>query len=154
EERERVRAETHWRAALHALGTMGYLRGAAAKAGQVLACYPDVLPPQVVELFARLHFEAPPMHFALLAEMLHADLGGPPAELFAAFEPAAVAAASIGQVHRARLADGSAVAVKIQYPGIARAVRADLENLRLLLFPLRLGRDWQNLMDQLAELCR
>ena len=154
EERERVRAETHWRAALHALGTMGYLRGAVAKAGQVLASYPDVLPAQVLELFARLHFEAPPMHLALLAESLQSELGGELEQLFASFEPTAFAAASIGQVHRARLADGSAVAVKVQYPGMARAVRADFENLRLLLLPLCLGANWQNLMDQLAEACR
>jgi len=151
EERERARAEAHWQAALYALGTMGYLRGAVSKAGQVLASYPDVLPRQVVELFATLHSEAPPMHFALLRELVRGELGAEPEELFAEFEPTAFAAASLGQVHRARLS-GAAVAVKIQYPGIARALRADLANARLLLLPLRLGRDWENLMAQLAEI--
>lgn len=154
EERERARAEAHWQAALYALGTMGYLRGAVTKAGQVLASYPDVLPRQVVELFATLHSEAPPMHFALLRELVRGELGASPEELFAEFEPTAFAAASIGQVHRARLSDGTAVAVKIQYPGIARAIRADLANARLLLLPLRLGRDWENLMEQLTEISR
>lgn len=153
DERERVRAETHFRAALHALGTMGYLRGAVAKSGQILASYPEVLPRQVLELFERLHCNAPPMHFALLRERVQAELGGPPEHLFEAFDTEPFAAASLGQVHRARL-DGTDVAVKVQYPGMAAAVRADLANARLLLAPLRLGRDYENLIAQLEELCR
>ena len=65
--------------------------------------------------------------------MIERDLGDRIAELFADFDPDAAAAASIGQVYRARLHDGRAVAVKVQYPGIASAVRADLQNLRLLI---------------------
>jgi predicted unusual protein kinase regulating ubiquinone biosynthesis (AarF/ABC1/UbiB family) len=153
DERARARAETHFRAALHALGTMGYLRGAVAKSGQILASYPDVLPREVLALFESLHAEAPPMHFALLRERVRSELGGEPEQLFSAFEEEPCAAASLGQVHRAVL-DGTRVAVKIQYPGMAAAVRADLANARLLLTPLRLGREWENLMAQLEELCR
>lgn len=153
DERARAQAETHFRAALHALGTMGYLRGAVAKSGQILASYPDVLPREVLALFASLHSEAPPMHFALLRERLVAELGAEPEQLFATFEEEPCAAASLGQVHRAVL-DGTRVAVKLQYPGMAAAVRADLANARMLLTPLRLGSAWQNLMAQLEELCR
>jgi len=81
-------------------------------------------------------------------------LGGDPEEAFASFESNAFAAASLGQVHRARLKSGEAVAVKIQYPGIAASVRADFRNLFGLLLPLRVSKDWDNLKDQLEDLRR
>jgi aarF domain-containing kinase len=65
--------EAHLRTALGLLETMGYLRGAVMKVGQALANLPDILPAEVVEVLERLHFEAPPMHFALLREYVRND---------------------------------------------------------------------------------
>jgi predicted unusual protein kinase regulating ubiquinone biosynthesis (AarF/ABC1/UbiB family) len=88
------------------------------------------------------------MHFSLLREMVRDELGKDPADLFASFEKEPFAAASIGQVHRATLKSGQRVAVKIQYPGIARAMAADVRNLMALIFPMRLSRGWQSLKAQ------
>jgi serine/threonine protein kinase len=154
ERRERELAETHLRAAVKMLRTMGYLRGAAMKLGQALANFPDVFPDQIVETLERLHFEAPPMHFALLREHVRDELGQEPEEAFATFNPRAFAAASLGQVHRATLKTGEEVAVKIQYPAIGRAVRSDFRNLSGFLLPLRLGRGWEPVKQQLDEVRR
>jgi len=141
--------ETHLAAALLTLGRMSYLRGAVMKLGQLLAHWPDVLPIQFAEVLGRLHAEAPPMHFALLREQVRAELGADPTELFEEFETEACAAASLGQVHRARLrGSGRPVAVKIQYPDIDRTIRLDLGALRAAAFGMRLSGDWENLNRQ------
>ena len=151
DERERLRSETHLKAALQLFGTMGYLRGAVMKLGQMLASFPDAMPEEFARLLSALHFEAPPMHYAMVREVFLDDFGKEPGELFASFEKNAFAAASLGQVHRARLHSGELVAVKIQYPGIARTIESDLKNLRLLMQPMRLGEDWANIVEKLAE---
>ena len=152
--RRRGLEETHVAAALAVLGRMGYLRGAVMKVGQVLAHWPDVLPEAFCEVLGRLHSSAPAMHYALVREVLLAELGGDPREVFAEFESEAFAAASLGQVHRARLADGRRVAVKVQYPDIARTIRSDLANLRAVSFPARLTGDWENLLAQFDAIRR
>jgi len=152
--RERELAEAHLRAALKMVRTMGYLRGAAMKLGQTLANYPDLLPDQIVETLERLHFDAPPMHFALLREHVRNELGRDPEEIFATFDPHAFAAASLGQVHRAVLKSGDTVAVKIQYPAIGRTIRADFRNLSAFALPLRLGREFESLKVQIEEIHR
>jgi len=73
-------------------------------------------------------------------------------DIFAEFDTHAVAAASLGQVHRARLKSGKEVAVKVQYPGMARSIRSDLRNLMALMLPLRLGKAWKNLRQQVEEI--
>jgi predicted unusual protein kinase regulating ubiquinone biosynthesis (AarF/ABC1/UbiB family) len=152
EERERSLAETHWRTALRLLDSMGYLRGAVMKVGQTLANFPDIVPRAFVETLQRLHFDAPPMHWSLLREMVHNELGDDPENVFASFEKRPFAAASLGQVHGARLKTGEVVAVKIQYPGIARTIREDFRNFFLFLLPGRLGKDWENTKDQFDDL--
>jgi aarF domain-containing kinase len=121
------------------------------KVGQALAMFPQLVPDEFTELLGRLHFESPPMHYSLVREHLASELGGDPEEVFASFEPEAFAAASLGQVHRATLPSGERVAVKVQYHGIARTIRADIANLRRLLFPLRLSTDWDSLNAQFGE---
>ena len=149
ESRRQGLEETHVAAAIGVLGRMSYLRGAVMKLGQVLAHWPDVLPVGFSEVLGRLHSEAPPMHFALVRELFVRELGGEPREVFQDFEPEAFAAASLGQVHRARLrSDGRPVAIKVQYPDIARTIRSDLANLRAVSFPARLSGDWENLLAQ------
>ena len=151
DEKERLLAETHWRTAVRVLDSMGYLRGAVMKVGQTLANFPDIAPSEFVETLERLHYDAPPMHWSLLREMAHNELGGDPENLFAAFETRAFAAASLGQVHRARLHSGETVAVKIQYPGIARTITEDFRNLNLFLLPGRLTKDWDSVKAQMED---
>jgi len=105
--------------ALQLLGTMGYLRGAIMKIGQLIANLPQIMPGELIEIFESLQFEAPPMHYSLIREVFLDELGREPEEIFASFEKNAFAAASLGQVHRAKLHNGKEVAVKIQYPNIA-----------------------------------
>ncbi|MDD2851220.1 MAG: AarF/UbiB family protein, partial [Desulfuromonadaceae bacterium] len=136
EVKRRLKSEAHLAAALQLFGTMGYLRGAVMKVGQMLANLPEVVPEEFAEVLSALHFEAPPMHYSLVREVFLDEFGREPEELFASFDQQAFAAASLGQVHRARLLSGEEVAVKIQYPGIARTIKNDLRTLRLLLQPL------------------
>jgi hypothetical protein len=152
-DRERLLAETHWQTAARLLDAMGYLRGAAMKVGQTLANFPDIAPKAFIEALEQLHFDAPPMHWSLLREMVHNELGDAPEHRFARFEHRAFAAASLGQVHRATLHSGEDVVVKVQYPGIAHTIRQDVQNLGLYLLPARLGKDWENVKDQFDDLC-
>jgi len=154
ENKQRLKSEAHLAAALKLFGTMGYMRGAVMKVGQLLANLPEVVPEEFAEVLSALHFEAPPMHFAMVREVFLDEFGREPEELFASFDRQAFAAASLGQVHRARLHSGEEVAVKIQYPGIARTIKADLRNLRLLLHPLCLTIDWQDTLAKLADIER
>lgn len=151
-ENERKLAETNWRTALKLLDSMSYLRGAVMKIGQTLANFPDIVPREFVETLQQLHYEAPSMHWSLLREMVHNELGDDPENLFAEFDKRAFAAASLGQVHRARLKTGEEVAVKIQYPGIARTIQSDFRNFFMFLLPARLNRDWENTKDQCDDL--
>ncbi|MCA9186911.1 MAG: AarF/ABC1/UbiB kinase family protein [Pirellulaceae bacterium] len=151
-ESERNLAETHWRTALRMLDSMSYLRGAAMKVGQMMANFPDVAPREFVDTLDRLHFDAPPMHWSLLREMVHNELGSDVEQLFASFDHDAFAAASLGQVHRATLTSGEDVAVKIQYPGVGRAINDDLRNLMLFLLPSRLTRDWEYVKAQFEDI--
>jgi aarF domain-containing kinase len=152
DENKRLLAETHWRTAVRVLDSMSYLRGATMKVGQTLANFPDIAPREFVETLDQLHFNAPPMHWSLLKEMVFGELGDDPESLFASFEKQAFAAASLGQVHRGRLKTGQEVAVKIQYPGIARTIREDIRNLLLFMLPARLSRDWENTKEQFDDL--
>jgi len=113
--------------------TLGDLKGAAMKLGQVASMDPDLFPPEVRAVLARLQNEAPPMSFDRVAAVLEEELGGSPEELFAEFSREPMAAASLGQVHRARLRDGRDVVVKVQYPGIDQALRSDIDNLGLVV---------------------
>jgi predicted unusual protein kinase regulating ubiquinone biosynthesis (AarF/ABC1/UbiB family) len=152
DENKRLLAETHWRTALSLLDSMSYLRGAAMKVGQTLANFPDIVPDEFVATLDQLHFDAPPMHWSLLREMVHDQLGDDPENLLASFDRRAFAAASLGQVHRAQLKSGEQVVLKIQYPGIGRTIREDFRNLLVFLLPARLSRDWDNIKEQFDDL--
>jgi predicted unusual protein kinase regulating ubiquinone biosynthesis (AarF/ABC1/UbiB family) len=125
---------------------LGASKGALMKAGQMLSYVPfgNVLPEENRRIFqqamSRLQADAPPMAPELAAEVIERELGAPPGRLFAEFAPLPFAAASIGQVHEARLYDGTRVAVKVQYPGVADAIRADLRNAELLAVVIQLFR--------------
>jgi predicted unusual protein kinase regulating ubiquinone biosynthesis (AarF/ABC1/UbiB family) len=118
-----------------ALGTM---KGAAMKIGQLASFIDtDFLPEEYRELYqdklANLRSSAPPMPWKEVRRVLDEEWEDPVEELFEDFEQEAAAAASIGQVHRATLPDGRKVAVKIQYPGVAEALRADMQNAGMLM---------------------
>ncbi|MBV9253015.1 MAG: AarF/ABC1/UbiB kinase family protein, partial [Actinobacteria bacterium] len=111
---------------------LGNMKGAMMKIGQLASFLDDGLPEPIREALASLQQDAPPMSAALAASVIEEELGGPPDKLFAEWDPVPIAAASIGQVHRAMTHDGAAVAVKVQYPGVDEAIKADLDNSDLL----------------------
>jgi hypothetical protein len=138
-DRARNEAESNLRIALKIFHRLGYLRGLLMKAGQLIGSLPNIAPAQITEMLDHLHFNAPPMHFSLIREVIENELGAPPETLFAEFDKTAFAAASIGQVHRATLKSGEPVAVKIQYPGISRTIDSDMRAISTLLAPLAIG---------------
>jgi ubiquinone biosynthesis protein len=146
--RRRVRSA---RALAQALGD---LKGPFAKAGQFASLRHDVLAPEVREAFATLQDRVSPRPFEEIEALIAAELGAPLAAHFAEFERTPLGAASVAQVHRARLArSGEAVAVKVQYPWLAHSLRADLALTRALL--RRLGPrdgalDRERLFDEFA----
>ena len=124
---------------------LGDMKGAVMKVGQILSFVDvdGVVPASSRELFqstlARLQSDVPPLAPDEIADVIQTELGARPEEIFAFFSPRPVAAASMGQVHMARLADGTELAVKVQYPGVSDAVRADLANTNLLASVIRAG---------------
>ncbi len=128
----------HIEAAEQIVEALGSMKGAAMKVGQVLS-FLDVgmVPEEYREEFqrklAKLRDAAPTVTFNDMGKVIEAELGEPLKEAFAEFDKEPIAAASIGQVYRAQLHDGREVAVKVQYPGVAAAVRADMQNLGLIL---------------------
>jgi predicted unusual protein kinase regulating ubiquinone biosynthesis (AarF/ABC1/UbiB family) len=128
----------HVEAAEQIVTALGTMKGAAMKLGQVLS-FLDVglVPEEYREGFQRklgeLRDAAPKVRFSDMRKVMESELEASLDETFARFDVAPVAAASIGQVYRAALHDGREVAVKVQYPGVAQAVRADMQNLGLIL---------------------
>ncbi len=111
---------------------LGNMKGAVMKAGQLVSFIVEALPDEAQQALATLQSAAPPMAPSLAEQVVTDELGRHPTELFDEWEPIPVAAASIGQVHRARLPDGRPVAVKVQYPGVGDAIGADLANVEVL----------------------
>jgi predicted unusual protein kinase regulating ubiquinone biosynthesis (AarF/ABC1/UbiB family) len=140
--REAALERRHIEAAEQIVEALGHMKGAAMKLGQVMS-FLDIglVPEEYREEFqrklARLRDAAPTVSFREMRKVVEQELGEPIADVFDEFEEEPVAAASIGQVYRARLTDGRLVAVKVQYPGVAAAVRADMQNLGLILRVLK-----------------
>ena len=128
----------HLETALTMVRTLGEMKGAAMKIGQ-LASFIDTefLPPEYVEIYqeelAKLRTSAPPMPWKRVVDVIEGEYGESVDEHFSEFDQDAFAAASIGQVHRAKLLDGRPVAVKIQYPGVAEALESDMRNASVLV---------------------
>jgi predicted unusual protein kinase regulating ubiquinone biosynthesis (AarF/ABC1/UbiB family) len=120
--------------ARRAADELARLRGAAMKAGQLLSMDAgDLIPPELAEIFARLRAMAEPMPGGLLRLTLERNWGRDWLKRFIRFDVKPIAAASIGQVHRALTADGRDLAVKVQYPGVAKSIDSDIDNLASLL---------------------
>jgi len=116
--------------------TMGEMKGAAMKLGQMLSSAPiedEHLPPEVKDALAVLQREAPPMPWSMVVSQIEAAFDRPISDVYRYFDPEPLAAASIGQVHRAETFDGRKVAVKVQYPGVRETLDADLKNLSSLM---------------------
>src|SRR5437764_11500770 len=125
-------------AAEQIVAAVGTMKGAAMKPGQVLSFLDvGVVPEEYREEFQRklaaLRDAAPKVAFKDMKKVVEQDLGGRLSEFFSDFDEQAIAAASIGQVYRARTSEGRDVAVKVQYPGVNRAVRSDMQNLGLIM---------------------
>jgi predicted unusual protein kinase regulating ubiquinone biosynthesis (AarF/ABC1/UbiB family) len=112
--------------------TLGELKGAAMKMGQMASMAADLLPKEIADALQSLQREAPPVEFSVIEAQIQAEFDQPLAMLFDDFEPVPFAAASIGQVHRARV-DGQQVVVKVQYPGVDAAVNSDMRHLKFAL---------------------
>jgi len=120
------------RNAMELAAALGGLKGPIMKVAQLMATVPDALPPEYVAELSKLQSEAPPMGWAFVKRRMIAELGPDWQQKFADFEHHPAAAASLGQVHRARAHDGAALACKLQYPDMQSAVEADLRQLNLI----------------------
>lgn len=161
EEKARAQLEQrHLETAMKMVGALGQMKGAAMKLGQ-FASFIDTefIPEEYRDIYqqqlAKLRTDAPSMPWEQVVKVLEEEYDGEPlGELFAELDHEAFAAASIGQVHRAELLDGRAVAVKIQYPGIAEALEADLRNAGTLVRLARAlapGLDAKEIADEIRE---
>jgi predicted unusual protein kinase regulating ubiquinone biosynthesis (AarF/ABC1/UbiB family) len=151
-------AEVHEQLAARLAEVLGEMKGAAMKLGQLLSFVDLDLPPDVRstyhEALARLRDAAPAFDADAIAQVIREEYGAPVEAVFASFDADPLAAASIGQVHAAKLDDGRDVVVKVQYPGVAEAVRADLRNAESFAPLARLVSPNQEigpLLDELRE---
>ncbi len=132
-DRDRELLDAHVKNARRIVESSTHLRGAFLKLIQMLSMREDILPTEALDVLKTTRSGVPPMDYPTIAAQIRRELGRRPEHLFSSFEPEAFAAASLGQVHRARLKSGEEVAVKVQYPGVEDTVEQDLKNVKLLL---------------------
>ena len=113
--------------------TLGELKGAVMKVGQIVSQTQDFLPEEFSQALKKLQKQAPPVAFSVIQAQIESELGASIEDLFGSIEQEPYAAASIGQVHRAVTKGGEQVIVKVQYPGVDRSVGSDLKQLKLTL---------------------
>ena len=147
------------------VAVLGDMKGVAMKVGQLVSfldagAIPEQYRATYQQIVGALQADAPPMPFETVREVLERELGRPADQVFSWIGERPMAAASIGQVHAAHLPDGREVVVKVQYPGVADAIRSDLENVELLssflnlgakLSPIRIGSDPRAMAEEIAE---
>ncbi len=153
--REQLSRAREMKTAQQVANELGNMKGALMKLGQMASYLDDGLPEPMRMALSQLQSNAPPMAVQLVHEVLEAELGSPVSELFVEFDDEPIAAASIGQVHRAiiRTPEGErAVAVKVQYPGVAEAIDADIRTADLLGALLAFGFKSLNPEDMVAEI--
>lgn len=157
EQRQRLRNDLALQTAEDVANTLGTMKGVLMKLGQMASYVDDGLNPQVRRTLSRLQDSVPPMSAELAARVIGQELGAAPETIFKEWDPEPIAAASIGQVHRAITEDGQAVAVKVQYPGIAETISADLNNVALIRGLLKAAapnQDVGSLIEELRERIR
>jgi predicted unusual protein kinase regulating ubiquinone biosynthesis (AarF/ABC1/UbiB family) len=133
EERMREREQLFSQVGEQIANTLGEMKGAVMKVGQIASQFKDVFPKEIADALAKLQKESPPMPFAVIERQIRQELGKEPSEIFAFVDSKPFAAASIGQVHRARTHAGEEVVIKVQYPGVDQCVESDLKHLRFAL---------------------
>ncbi len=133
DERRKDMLDTHLKNAMLIVERSQELKGTFLKLMQMLSMRSDLLPPDVLQVLSVVQSEVPPMPYPMIRVQIVEEFGKPPEELYATFAEEAFAAASLGQVHRATLHDGSDVVVKVQYPGVDATVGQDLKNVKALL---------------------
>jgi predicted unusual protein kinase regulating ubiquinone biosynthesis (AarF/ABC1/UbiB family) len=140
------------RATQQAVEQLGAMKGLSMKLGQMMS-YLNVLDEEQEAGMASLQSSVPPMEFDLVRAVVEEQLGAVPEKVFASFDSTPIAAASVGQVHRARLHDGREVVVKIQYPGVADTFAADLANMERLteMSALAMNADISDYVGMLSE---
>ncbi|RYL25553.1 ABC1 kinase family protein [Acinetobacter piscicola] len=131
--------------------TLGEMKGAVMKVGQIASQYKDIFPPEVAKAIAKLQRQAPAMPFADIKKQVEKELGKPLEQVFKSFEEQPFAAASIGQVHKATLPNGTEVVVKVQYPGVDEACESDLKQVRLALRLMGVLKVDKKLQDRLFK---
>jgi len=156
-EARRAELDEHFaiRTAEDVAAELGNMKGAIMKAGQMISFIAEGLPEEAREALATLQADVEPMAPSLAEQVVRDELGDEPDRIFLDWDPIPVAAASIGQVHKCVLRDGREVAVKIQYPGVDRAIKSDLDNAEMLYgmftaFALK-GMDVKPIVDELRE---
>ena len=155
ERKDQLSREREMKSAQQVADELGNMKGALMKLGQMASYLDDGLPEPLRLALSQLQSNAPPMSIELVHQEIQRELGKPIEELFVEFDDDPIAAASIGQVHRAilRTPDGErAVAVKVQYPGVAEAIDADLRTADLLGTLLAFGFKSLNPEDMVAEI--
>ncbi|MGP5492029.1 ABC1 kinase family protein [Psychrobacter celer] len=133
EKRLQARSELMQDVGIQIAETLGEMKGAVMKVGQIASQYKDVFPPEVATALEKLQKDAPPMPYTQIRAQIERELKAPVAELFSEFEETPFAAASIGQVHKAVLPSGQRVVVKVQYPNVDENCDSDLKQVRMAL---------------------
>lgn len=151
EARTEARKERHAAAGMRIVQTLGELKGAAMKVGQMASWVNDLLPDEVASALTVLQKDAPPVDFSVIEGQIRRELGDGPEVLFRSFDPEPFASASLGQVHRAVTDDGREVVVKIQYPGVDDSVDADLAHFKLALKMAGLVRIQKDALERVFE---
>ena len=131
--------------------TLGEMKGAVMKVGQIASQYKDIFPPEVAKAISKLQRQAPAMPFAEIKAQVEKELGKPLGKIFKHFDETPFAAASIGQVHKAILPNGEQVVVKVQYPGVDEACESDLKQVRLALRLMGVLKIDRKLQDRLFQ---
>ena len=131
--------------------TLGEMKGAVMKVGQIASQYKDIFPPEVAKAISKLQRQAPAMPFTEIKAQVEKELGKPLDKIFKHFDETPFAAASIGQVHKAILPNGEQVVVKVQYPGVDEACESDLKQVRLALRLMGVLKIDRKLQDRLFQ---
>lgn len=143
--------ELYSRIGVEIANTLGGMKGAVMKVGQVVSQYRDLLPPELVNALSKLQKDSPPLPFSAIEPRLRAAFGEQLYEHFSSIEQTPIASASIAQVHRARTKSGQEVVLKVQYPGVDGAIASDLRQLKLALKIARVLPVSGDLLDALFD---
>ncbi len=146
------KSELHKKTASEVFGEFTKLRGTALKIAQSMSMDQGFLPDEFADIMTQSQYKVPPINKALVRSVIKQELGKYPEMIFKSFDTKAIAAASIGQVHKAVLKDGTIVAVKIQYPGVRNTISSDLSIARSIFRRLvKSGSDIDGYFDEVRD---